>query len=33
MESSAKGVRYFRLWGPGIWDRDVVRKFVAEQAK
>jgi ABC-type uncharacterized transport system YnjBCD substrate-binding protein len=28
-----KGVRYFRLWGPGIWDRDVVRKFVAEQTK
>ncbi|HEX9661567.1 MAG TPA: extracellular solute-binding protein, partial [Candidatus Binatia bacterium] len=28
-----KGVRYFRLWGPGIWDRDAVRKFVAEQTK
>jgi iron(III) transport system substrate-binding protein len=28
-----KGVRYFRLWGPDIWDRDAVRKFLAEQPK
>jgi ABC-type Fe3+ transport system substrate-binding protein len=28
-----RGVRYFRLWGPDIWDRDAVRKFVAQQGK
>ena len=28
-----KGVRYFRLWGPDIWDRDAVRKFISEQPK
>jgi iron(III) transport system substrate-binding protein len=28
-----KGVRYFRLWGPEIWDRDAVRRFVSEQTK
>jgi len=28
-----KGVRYIRLWGPDIWDRDAARKFVAELAK
>jgi iron(III) transport system substrate-binding protein len=28
-----KGARYFRLWGPDIWDRDVVRKLVSEQPK
>jgi iron(III) transport system substrate-binding protein len=28
-----KGVRYFRLWGPDVWDRDIVRKFLAEQPK
>jgi iron(III) transport system substrate-binding protein len=28
-----KGARYIRLWGPEIWDRDAVRKFVSEQPK
>jgi ABC-type Fe3+ transport system substrate-binding protein len=28
-----KGTRYIRLWGPEIWDRDAVRKFVSEQPK
>jgi ABC-type Fe3+ transport system substrate-binding protein len=28
-----KGVRYFRLWGPEIWDRDAVRKLISEQPK
>jgi ABC-type Fe3+ transport system substrate-binding protein len=28
-----KGVRYIRLWGPEIWDRDVVRKLVSEHPK
>jgi iron(III) transport system substrate-binding protein len=28
-----KGVRYVRLWGPEIWDRDAVRKFVAQLPK
>jgi iron(III) transport system substrate-binding protein len=28
-----KGVKYIRLWGPEIWDRDVVRKLVNELPK
>jgi hypothetical protein len=28
-----RGTRYIRLWGPDIWDRDAVRKFVSEQPK
>ncbi|HET8562296.1 MAG TPA: extracellular solute-binding protein [Candidatus Binatia bacterium] len=28
-----KGVRYVRLWGPEVWDRDAVRKLVSEMAK
>ena len=28
-----KGVQYIRLWGPDIWDRDAVRKFVSGVTK
>ncbi|MGH7772748.1 MAG: ABC transporter substrate-binding protein [Candidatus Binatia bacterium] len=28
-----KGVKYIRLWGPEVWDRDAVRKLVSELLK
>jgi iron(III) transport system substrate-binding protein len=28
-----KGVKYVRLWGPDVWDRDAVRKLVDEVMK
>jgi iron(III) transport system substrate-binding protein len=28
-----KGVKYVRLWGPEVWDRESVAKFVSELAK
>jgi iron(III) transport system substrate-binding protein len=28
-----KGVKYIRLWGPDVWDRDAITKFVSEVAK
>ncbi len=28
-----KGAKYVRLWGPDVWDRTPIRKFVAEAIK
>jgi iron(III) transport system substrate-binding protein len=28
-----RGIRYIRLWGPDVWDREAVTKFVTELTK